>query len=382
MHRIATYLLLTLAFGLAARAQTMSLTINGKTVIVPIIVQNGKTLIDAATLAKLFGGAYDPAAQKMTITATAPAPTGGGAADSGQPQLPGENGQLNVNYKMGKDNPMYFRLLSATFTTAPVVFGDNLFTCTAAEKILLLRFTIQNPNKTDLFVRGDQLTMMVVDAMNVNHDVHATWGDAEHHQVVDLNLKPGQKIEAYATVNVPAKGIVPKLIVQAGGNDLPVLRYDLHGKLTPLTPPFADPADQSGMTALEEVPAQLGAGYAYHKFNITVEKFETVAKAFGEYAPPEDGSFYVATLLIKNAAPTTSFLRGDQITPELTSTDGETLDYRSVMLFATTDRVIDQDMKIGQEMRVRILFDLPKGVTPQTMTIKEDTSHVYRYKVP
>jgi hypothetical protein len=85
--------------------------------------------------------------------------------------------------------------------------------------------------------------------------------------------------------------------------------------------------------------------------------------------------------VVRSESPENAQLRWDTITPVLTSTDGEELEYNN-MLLAAANRPIDKIAKCGEENRVRIYFTVPKGVTPKTLTIKEgDDNRSYEFKV-
>lgn len=377
MFRYLMPILLILILCASAFAAT-TVVVNGKAVSVPVIEANGKAYVDVVALVKLLGGtaSFDAAAHKVVVSSG-----GQAAASAGTAQLAGDNGELGKVYSLVKSSPLYFSLKSAEFTTAQVKIGDEFIFPTADEKLLVLHFTIQNPQKGERFVRGDYLKMTAIDAMNVNHEAEASWGDAQTHNTVALTLKPAQNIEVYGVVRVPAKGLVPKLMVMPPSeDDGPVLRYDLRDKVAPLQPPIADPSDPTGSTALTKVPAQVNTVYPYEKFNMTVEKFEYTTDALGEEAPGEGERYLVATLLIVNAFPGDTFLRSDYITPVVTSTDGQELGYKD-MLFATSNQKVAQDVKAGQQLRVRIYFTVPKASTPQTLDLKEGDSRTYEFAI-
>lgn len=365
--------LLLVAGALAAFAGTATVTIGGKTVTVPTIEQNGKSFVDIAALMKLLGG-------KVTIKNTTPAPGGGGA--SGTPQLPGENGQLGAIYTMCKGSPLYFSLKSAEYTVEQVRIGDTTYMPKADEKLLVLHFTVQNPQKTEQLVRFDSLKFTAVDALNVNHEFCGDWGDAELHGSLNITLKPAQKIAAYTVIAVPAKGIVPKLMVQPPiDNDGGVLRYDLHDKVASLKEPIADPADATGATALATVTGKLNTAYPYYYFTASVEKFEYVTDKILDETLEDGERFLVVTLLTKNATAADQLLRYDTFTTKLTSTDGEELEFGGDLLLATANRKFDQDIKPGTETRVRMFFKVPKDVTPKTLALKEEESRTYEFEV-
>lgn len=363
-------LVLSLTLAVAGFAANLTVVVNGKTVQVPMVEVNGKVFVDVAALAKLLNGAaYDAAAKKLVIGAT--------TGTTGTPQLAGDNGELAKVYTMRKSDPLYFALLKAEFSVAPIRIGDKVHSASADGKLLVLHFTVQNPNTTDRLVRWDSLRFMVVDALNVNHPCRATWGDALTRQDVAVLLKPAQKLEMYTVIPVPAAGEIPKLMVQSNrDDDGPVLRYDLRGKVKPLSAPVADPADATGATARSEVPAQLNTSYGLQTLNVTVEKTELITTALDIAPPANGGRFLVATLLVKNLLPRESRLRWDTMRVTLLSTDGEKLRYIS-MLLATANRRFDQMLDADGEARVRIYCEVPKDATPQTLAISQGDSRAY-----
>lgn len=368
-----------LLVGAAALAANLTVIVGGKTISVPVVVVNGKQYIDLNALTTALSGfaTFDAATGKLVFTAPS-----SGINAPGTAQMAGENGELGTVYAIRKGNPLYFCLKSAEFTTKQVLIGNELFVPTFNEKLLLLRFTVQNPNKVATHVRWDSLRFTAVDAMNVNHAEAYSWGDVENQQPVNIDLKPAQKIEAYRVLRVPAKGLVPKLIIESGvANDGPVLRYDLREKVAPLIAPFADPTDPTGATALSIVPAELGTAYPYRYFAVAVEKIESVTTALQAGPPEAGGRYLLVTVAITNATTGPRTLRSDTLMLSLTSTDNEPLRFR-VMLLATANRLFEaQAVPAGQTVKARLCFFVPKDVTPQTLTLKEADSRTYTYAV-
>ncbi|MGE5532596.1 MAG: hypothetical protein ACM3VW_10830, partial [Bacteroidota bacterium] len=234
MHRHLLSCLLLACLTSAAFAAT-TVVVNGKSVTLPVIDAAGKAYVDIVSLMQMIGGkaSYDAANGKLYINSAsgaAPATSGGGGgnASTGTAQLPGDNGTLGQVYTMRKDQPLYFSLKSAEYTLDQVRMGGRTATPTADEKLLVLHFTVQNPLKTEQFVRWDSLRLTAVDATNVNHEGGYDWANPENGEAVSLSLKPAQTVLCYTVINVPAKGQIPKLMVlPEDENDGPVLRYDL-----------------------------------------------------------------------------------------------------------------------------------------------------------
>ena len=381
-HLFPVVLLLVVSAAVAAP----TVIVNGNPVTIPVMDVGGKAFIDVVALMQLLGGkaTYDAGAGKLYINSTG-APAGGGApvklADFGTPQLPGDNGQVGQVYKLRNSSPLYFRLNSAEYTVSQVRFGAAAVIPQAAEKLLVLHFSVQNPQNVEALLRFDQLKFTAVDAMDVNHEAKSMLGDEQTQGDLSMRLKPAQRIEGYACIVVPAKGVIPKLMVMSPlTNDGPILRYDLRDRVAPLPAPIADPTDPSGATALEVVPAQLNAPYSLGRFDVTVEKVETVTTALDAAAPPNGGSYFVVTVLCKNKMGIDLLLRFDTLSPTLTDVDGQHLKFRN-LLAATANSVFSQPVASGAEVRVRFYFTVPKDAKLKSLAIKEATSRTYEYDV-
>lgn len=377
--------LLSLALSLTALADGVTVILNGQTVTIPVVEQDGRAYIDAVALMQLLGGkaTYDGDAHKLWINPSARGGGGGGAAAGGTAQLAGDNGVLGQVYILRKRDPLYFSLKSADFTVAQVKIGDTLYAPKAAEKLLVLHYTIQNPNKTnELNVRFDTLRLTAFDPDNNGHDMVGTWGDEKSGSKLDVNLKPSQTVAAYTVIAYPAKGAVPKLMVQSNyDDDGPVLRYDLTGKVTPLQAPVADPADPTGATALSTVPTQMNVPCPLSAFTATVTKFDYITDTIEDTAPPEGGRYLLVSLQMKNEDPGESTLRFDTLVAQLIDADGQTIDPKG--LFAGSSlRSFNVAAKPGQSYDVRLCFAVPKDVTPKKLTIRENESRVYQFDVP
>lgn len=340
-----------------------------------------------ATVSLAAKKAPKPAPKKLSKPApkkpakSAPKPV---QVKSGTVQLPGGPGGFGTVYSLRKDGPLYFRLVKAEYTTEQVVIGDGLISPAANEKLLVLHFTVQNPQKSEQFVRWDSLSFTAVDTTNANHEGKEDWGDDVESKPFAMSMKPAQTTALYTVLRVPAKGIIPKLMVLPGGGDGPVLRYDLTdpmNKVAPLKAPIADPADPSGYTALETVRGAVGTAYPYAFLDITVEKFDYVTGPLGDETPDEGGRLLVVTLLLKNRAPSEQFVRWDCITPTVTTTDSEDLSSYKDMFLATASRSLAQNIKAGAEIRVRCLFAIPKDCTPKTLSLKQGDSRTYQFEV-
>ena len=382
MPRLALPVVLLLAVSAAVAAPIVIL--NGKPANLPVADLEGKAYVDIVALMQLLGGkaTYDAAAGKLYINRAASS-TSASAANFGTPQLPGDDGRLGQAYKLREGSPLYFRLNSVEYSVAQLQFGNATFTPKANEKLLVLHFSVQNPQATETLLRSDSLKFTAVDAMDVNHEGKVNLGDEQTQGELNIRLKPAQRVEAYVGIVVPAKGIIPKLmVIPPKTNDGPILRYDLHEQVSPLAAPIADPTDPTGATALEVVPAQLHEPYPLRYFDVTVEGFETVTTALDAGAPPNGASYFVVTLSCRHMVPGESMLRFDTFGPTLTDAAGQELKLHGELLAATAARSFSQRIKFDTEATVRYYFTVPKDAKVKTFAIKEATSRTYQYDVP
>ncbi len=373
MHRISLMLLLCLA---SLSAFSATLIVDGKPVALPVVESNGKALVDIVALMKLLGGAgsYDALVHKVSIITP-------GAMQLGNTELAGDNGVFGKVYSLRKDSPLYFSLKSAEYTTGQIVSNDRLFSPKADDKLLVLHFSVQNPQKGELFIRGDMaLSMTVVDSMNVNHAPTAAWADEQNHQGISLRLKPMQKIDVYNIFTVPAKGSAPKLMVLPGENNGPILRYDLHDKVKPLAAPYADPADPTGATALTVVPQKLNVRCPFDTWSASVDGFATVTEPVLDRKLEHGDTYLLVSMTVRNENTFRLPLRFDTFNGTLVSGDGEKLDSRGLIL-GSSYRAVGQPVESGDEMHVRMVFIVPHGVTPKTFTLRQGDSRLYTFAV-
>jgi hypothetical protein len=361
-----------------AHAQTVY--VNGKKVNLKTFAKGGATYVEIAPLVRAMGGQirYDKATGRFYVTtggkggsgaATTPAATTTTTASAGTAQLAGDQGQFGEVYSIGKESPFYFRLTGAEYRVDRLRFGDTVVYPERDKKLLVLRFTIQNPQKREATLRWDSLSFTAVDSANVNHEYAELLGDERNSGQLDISLKPAQRVSAYTVIKVPANVSVPKLMVLPRDGS-PVLRYDLRGKVKAVPAPFADPKDQTGAAALPLVTVPMGDYYPCCDFDVALEKAEYSTQAIREETLEEGERFLVLTVRVKNQSPQENTYRWDTFEPELRTTDGERLEYNEHLLLATSNREADLTLHPGEEVRVRYFYRIPEGATAKSFSLR------------
>jgi len=186
---------------------------------------------------------------------------------------------------------------------------------------------------------------------------------------------------------MPAKGAIPKLMFQS--RDKLVLRYQLLQKdakgnyinpVKPLPAPIADPADETGATALEVVPAQLGAYYPLRDVGAKVESITLSDDPIQGRAPSKGQRYLVAIVTARNDSGGKFGWAWSTIKATLTDQDGGDIRWNGTCLFASRDDDARADLAPGQELRVRYFFPVPPNLPLKAFGIQQSsTGRVYAY---
>jgi hypothetical protein len=362
-------------FGLTLAQQGVSVLVNGKTAKLETISRGGKVFVDGVTFAKALGANAKLEGGRLIVT------TAGGTIQTTQAtaQLAGGQGALNQMYSLGKDRPLNFTLkaveLSAVRQTLRTTYIPK-----QNEKLVILRFSVQNPQKTDFDLDYADFKFTLVDNKDRNYEVDSYLARDGETQEFSAALKPAQRVDVYMVHAVPADVSLPKLIVQRGGeSNAPVIRYDLRGKVKGFTAPFADPKDSSGSTVLETVPGKPGTyypmGYLDGKFISATFSTEPMNKQ----GPPEGKRYLIATIGVKNAVRQDQNYDYSNFKFSLTDEDGSSEAFDGYLIRANRDERAEGTLKPDAETTFRVYFALSKSTTAKTLTIRERDSRAYSF---
>lgn len=319
-----------------------------------------------------------------TAGAATPAPKPAPPVVQGTAQLAGGVGALGQAVTLGKErSAINFTLNSAEFTLTRVTVGTNVYIPKANEKLLILRYTLQNPQKESRGIAWNTLKFTAIDAQDISHEHDNYVGREGTSELLEMTLKPAQKISAYAVMAVPATGPIPKLIVSAG-DEFPVQRYDLRGKIGGLAAEFADPADPSSVTAREIQTVPAGVYAPLGRFDVRLESAALSQGAMNGQLPPSGQRYLVATLSIRNGAARTAEAADwtfNTFKVQLRDADGEVQVYDDDLLKASRDEPAEGTLKPGEEARFRVYFPLPEAVAGTALSISEGESRTITFDV-
>ncbi len=300
-------------------------------------------------------------------------------AKVGTTQLSGvDDAKIGTTYTLGKANPINITVDSIEYTVAPVVMGTNAVVPKAEEKLMVVRFTLHNPQKRDFSVVWHTVKFSVVDKDDktwtyVSNIAKAPKGETGAHP-----LKPAQKAQFYAVIIVPAAGEMPKLIAESG--DKHVLRYQLKGKVKPLLAPIADPADKSGATALTDVPAKIGDYYPLGTYSVKLDSATLGDAAINGKAPKANNRFLTVILTARNDSPAKQNMMWHAFVPKLKDADGLEVKWNSTLLLASRDQPIGaQTIEPKQEVKIRYFFEVPNDLKLASFSISEKAGRRFVY---
>ena len=368
-------LLAGVALGAAAWAASgYSFNINGKASALNTTEKGGVVYVDAVAFAKALGATvrFDKAKRAFTVTTPKAAPLQDVA---GTAQLAGGDGVLGKTYSLGKGSLLNFTLNSVEYRVEPLTVGTSVLFPKDTEKLLVLHFTAQNPQKNDMLVNLSSFKFTAVDKIDVNHTFQGDLTREGAPVVYYENLKPAQKVSLMAAWTVPAAGPVPKLIVAR--EDGPVVRYDLRG-LAKVPSVFADPADASGSTALAVAPGVIGAGYAVGPFQATVQSARFSTDVMEGHKPDKGKKYFVATIALKYAVDKAAGKTGYSwatLQYELLTSEGDRVTFTGNLLKPNRDARAEGDLLPGDEVAYRVYFLLDEVVGVKALRVQYGSSH-------
>jgi hypothetical protein len=377
---------LVLVVGVAFAQKTFQVFVNGKATSKPAIRQGNETYIPLSTLVAA-GVPVKTSGSRIEITLAAGNTTD---AVSGATALVGGTGELGKTYTIGKRDPLNFTLKSAEFALKRMQIGSSKFEPESSEKLLILRFTVQNPQKKDLEFSTFNLRFTAVDSKDVNSspEPYGSAYIAREGEFVPLKvrLKPTQKIDAYAILTVSGAGVIPKLIVQSSNNNdqEPVVRYDLSKKVKALPAPYNDASDPSGATALASITAKAGV-FVPMRFSSLRLDGVSFADTFNQRAAESGKRWLVVTMTIKNDIPVggPNLDVGDcSFAVVLTASDNETESQQRCGLAlykGGREERLRVEVAPGNESALRMVFEVPGDVTGKSLAITEEKARTVAF---
>ena len=272
---------------------------------------------------------------------------------AGTAQLPGDDGKLGQAYTMGKENRLNLVLTGVRYSKTRWNHGNDTAAPNQGQKLLIVSFQVQNPNKAITRFGEGTLKLTAIDGEGANHEGEFGVVQKGRNADFEIDLKPAQRVEAETAILVPAAGPIPKLMVahRSGGS---VVRYDLRGHVAPLGKPFSP----NGVDAPASVTGEAGVAYPLLKADVTIGATAFKAGRFGDLSEREGQTFMTTRLTLVARTPGRLAF---QIHGQAVDGDGER--YPSIDLQkASTEAESGGIGEPGEPLACRMLFFVPKGV--------------------
>jgi hypothetical protein len=270
---------------------------------------------------------------------------------------------------IGAKSPLALSIRRVEYRATPVRAGSSLIRPAAAEKLLVVHFTLRNPNSAETWLSWSSVSFRAVDAKGMNREDLQEFFNEQTGESVDAPLQPDQKIDAYTVITMPARG--PATLLRAQAEDGNPLEFALGSAVAALQPPFADPTDPTGASALAEVPAAIGESITVGNFSMTVDKVAYTRGPIQESGPSKGSQFLVANLRVKNQAPADQPLAWDSFDFTLRAPDGDDVPWNGELLAAKRDDTVDITATPGREITLRIYFEVSLKMRPAALFARE-----------
>lgn len=296
----------------------------------------------------------------------------------GTTQLPGDNGQPGTTYTMGREGPVNFTLTGAEYRVQRVNIGELMYAPGVEEKLLVLHYTVHNPNPEATHYRFDTLNFMAVDSNSINHEYVQAVGKEGTTEALDMHLRPGQKVAAYTVLKVPAKGRVIKLMVShySGGA---VLRFPEPKFIGALAAPYGD---NDGLDARAEVTAERGQYYPLLGWDVRLDDLSlSMESPTPEVEKEENQQFAIATITLRNNSVDDIRLHPDLFNFTLVTSDDEKVEYNRYLLKKGRGESADANLKPGEQYTARIFFQIASDLKPKALLASEPESRSYLFNL-
>jgi hypothetical protein len=360
--------------------RTLNVFVNGQPNADKAIVVNNTSYVPARVLRNfgvtvtaqgsnlLLSGAGGTAPVSSNPNPAPSTPVSTNAAASGTTQLTGTDGRLNVPYTIGRDAALNFTLNAAEYRLEPIVLGGDTLSANGTQKLLTLRFVVQNPNKSDVNVSWSSFKITAVDSRDVNHEFKSYFVREGELLEYSANLKASQRVNLVAGVVVPANANITKLLIERTGDAAPIIRYDLRNQVRALSAPYST----DGFTALPQITAQLGTNYIMQSHSIRVESFGFTTEALDGGSPSEGKRYFTVLVTARNLRPTEdTTIEWSTFNTFFTDADGATTEMNNYLVRASSGQRFSTTLKPNAEARYRYYFEVDQNQSIKQFSIKE-----------
>jgi hypothetical protein len=319
-----------------------------------------------------------PTKPKSTVKPAPPKPPVA-APTKGTAQLAGDNGKLGVTYQLGDQNQeLHFTLESAQFAPFYKTPEGSAVIAGAEQRLLVLTFFVQNPQKRDMGVGFNSFNFTAVSPDDKNFKTNQWLYQPEGGKSYSADLKPAQKVRLQVVIPLYATGPIRKIMVQRGSGA--VLRYDLLDKVGKMKTTFSP----DGLDMLSDANAELVKPFDMSGVEMEVQEIKSHTEAFGRFRPyNKESVILTATVKYTNLLLRPTNFYWATFRPELTDENGEKIEWQQDWVSIGTQSSLNQEVAPGESLRGMFVFKGLKSQKPARLRLRDErTKRTVTIKLP
>ena len=242
------------------------------------------------------------------------------------------------------------------------------------EKLLIIHYTLVNPNPTDVAISGKTVRFTALDA---ERKPHADVADAiveGDTDIFDGPVKAGDKVNLVKVVHIPSRGPVAALLASPGPTGTSEMHVDVSGHVDKLPAPYVDPQDANGFTALPTVAAKTGTTYQVGDCDLTMTDAQYSSDALlnfnGEAEPDSEHIYALFTFEVTCQKQSGISFGFDDFNPSLNTIDGLQVDPANApLLNGKLNLAFESDLQYNDDRHFRVYFLISKHDAMVSLTI-------------
>jgi hypothetical protein len=332
--------------------------LGGSSAAVALVSKAGAGYVVGADVAKGLGFSVAGSGTALSLKS----PQAAQPAVQGTQQLAGGEGQIGQTYTLraGTSDALNLTITRLEYVAGHfIVGGDDLIR--PDSKLVVIYATVQNPMK-DTPNGANRVAYSGVDSNNKTIPGN-DWFDLKTRETAFVDLKPGQKLDLFTFMTLDNGASLPKLIVEDGEK---VLRYDLKGKIAPLTPPLVDPASGDGSAVPAVLKGVVGTVYPGYMNDLTMDSLAFSDKSIGDVEVPEGSRLLVVNFTLKGTGPSEQSYGSYNTGGTLLDADNQEVSSAAVLL-ASRDAEFSAKLAAGAKSSGRLIFKLEKDQKPASL---------------
>jgi len=265
----------------------------------------------------------------------------------------------------GSVSRFVFRLDEATYAVRHVT-PDQFAFASLGHKLLILKYTLKNAESHALDYTAGAVRVQVLGMQN---ETYTGANAALRFLDGPRSLKPGEAVTETVVLEIPGALATPRLVARIGGAEL---KYDLTGRVKPLSGPFAG---ANGSVSVDEHEAAKGQKTPLGAFDLKLVSIESTREAPEPSLQLGTGEqFAIATVELTNATRQPQAVSYASVTPEMTAADGTKVEWTRMFLGNKAGDPLRENLGGRRTIVGRFVFKVKSGQRPAELRLFDAVS--------